>query len=184
MKKFAIYCRTSTTEQNTTNQRRMLEDYAIKQGWNYEVFEEIESSRKSRPIKADLLKKLRNHEFDGICVYRLDRYARSTTELLLEIQELTAKKIEFISISESLDFNSAAGILHLTILAAFASFERELIRERTIAGLQRVKAQGIKKIGRPVGCKDKLARKKDGYYIREEKKRLEVKKQISLPANN
>ena len=56
MKKVAIYCRVSTNEQNTLNQKLRLEEYVKNQGWNYEVFEETESSRKTRPIKNNLLK--------------------------------------------------------------------------------------------------------------------------------
>jgi len=120
MKKMALYCRVSTNEQTTSNQSIKLVEHAERMGWQFEVFEETESTTRSRPIKANLLQRLRKHEYDGIAVYRLDRYARSTTELLLEIQELVKKGIEFHSLSEQLDFSSASGRLHLAILSAFA----------------------------------------------------------------
>ena len=183
MKRIALYCRVSTNEQTTDNQRIILVDYAERMGWDYQIFEEIMSTTKARRVKADLLQKLRKHEFDGILVYRLDRYARSTTELLLEIQELVKKGIEFHSYSEQLDFSSASGRLQLAILAAFCEFERSLLRERVICGQQRAKLQGTK-IGRPTGSTDKHRRKTDGYFEREKRKRFMKEYQKILPPNN
>ena len=78
--------------------------------------------------------------------------------------------IEFISIVDNLDFGTTSGKLHFQILSAFAEFERDLTRERTIEGLKRSTAQG-KKPGRPKGRKDSKPRKKSGYILREAKKR-------------
>jgi DNA invertase Pin-like site-specific DNA recombinase len=106
-------------------------------------------------------------------VYKLDRYARSSTELILETKELIEKGVGFISLSDNLDFTSASGKLHFQILSAFAEFERSLISERTREGLNRVKETGVK-LGRPKGSKDSKPRPKSGYYVREMKKRGEV----------
>ena len=165
MKKIAIYTRVSTQEQTTENQVLRLTEYADQKGWDIEVFEEVQSSRKSRPVKSKLLQKLRDKEFDGVIVYKLDRWARSSTELILEINELINKGIEFHSYSENVDFTTATGKLHFTIISAFAEFERELIRERTIEGLRRARSQG-KRIGRPYGSKDKKKRNNAGYLKR------------------
>ena len=129
--KIAIYCRVSTTDQTPENQRIRLTQYARQKGWEYEVFIEIQSSRKTRPIKAELLTMLRNMKYDGVLVYKLDRWARSSTELILEISELLNKGIKFISYSDNLDFSTATGKLHFQILSAFAEFERSLISELT-----------------------------------------------------
>ena len=94
---------------------------------------------------------------------KLDRYARSSTELLIEVQELINKGIEFHSITEALDFSTATGKLHFTILSAFAEFERDLIRQKTLEGLHRARLQG-KHVGRPKGSKDKKKRSTTGYY--------------------
>lgn len=171
--KIAIYCRVSTNEQNTTNQKLTLVKLAEEKGWIYDVFEETESTRKTRPVKQRLLHALRNKEYDGILVYKLDRYARSFAELVLEIKELVERGIAFISISDNLDFSSAAGKLHFQILCAFAEFERELIRERTIEGLKRAKQQG-KQPGRPKGSKDKTKRAKSGYILRAAKQKKQA----------
>jgi len=163
--KIAIYCRVSTQDQTTENQRLRLVEHAKRNNWTYEVTEEVMSSRKSRPKKAELLQRLRKKEFDGVLIYKLDRWARSSYELLNEIQELHNKGLCFISLSDNLDLSTATGRLQFQILSAFAEFERNLIRERTLEGLNRAKAQG-KTLGRPKGKKDAKQRKKGGYYLR------------------
>ena len=168
--KVAIYCRVSTTEQNNVNQELRLIEYCKQNNWNYDVFKEVESTRKTRPVKQALISMLRNKVYDAIVVYKLDRYARSSAELILEIKELLDKGVAFISISDNLDFSTAAGKLHFQILSAFAEFERELIRERTIEGLKRTKMQGTI-LGRPKGAKDSKPRPKSGYILREASKR-------------
>jgi DNA invertase Pin-like site-specific DNA recombinase len=170
MKKIALYVRVSTSDQTVENQKIRLIEYAEKNGLNYDIFEEIESTRKTRPVKQALLARLRNNEYKAVVIYKLDRWARSSTELILDTKELLDKGIGFISISDNLDFSSAAGKLHFAILSAFAEFERELIRERTIEGLRRAKMQG-KHAGRPKGSKDTKKRKKSGYILREANKR-------------
>lgn len=170
MKRIAIYVRVSTSDQTVENQKIRLIDYAEKNSLTYDIYEETESTRKTRPVKQALLARLRNHEYDAVIVYKLDRWARSSTELILDTKELLDKGIGFISISDNLDFSTAAGKLHFQILSAFAEFERELIRERTIEGLRRAKIQG-KSAGRPWGSKDKKKRKKSGYILREALKR-------------
>jgi len=161
----AIYARVSTGEQTCENQIIRLREFADRQGWSYEIFEEVESSRKTRPIKADLLKRLRSRDFDGVIIWKLDRWARSSQELSLEIEELFNKGVIFISLSDNIDLSTATGKLQFQILSAFAEFERNLIRERTLEGLHRARSQG-KKLGRPKGSKDQKVRKKSGYYLR------------------
>jgi len=170
MEKMALYMRVSTDTQTLDNQRFRLIEYAERNGYSFDLFEEVESSRKTRPVKQELLRRLRKNEYVSVVVYKLDRWARSSTELILDTTELLNKGVGFISISDNLDFGTASGKLHFQILSAFAEFERELIRERTIEGLKRSKAQ-CKIPGRPKGSKDSKQRKKSGYILREAKKR-------------
>lgn len=172
----AIYIRVSTEQQTTLNQTIRLTEYAKVNNLEFELFEEVQSSRKTRPVKAELLQRLRAKEFDAVLVYKLDRWARSSTELILEVNELVNKEIGFVSISENLDFTTSTGRLHFTILSAFADFERSLISERTKEGLHRAKLQG-KQLGRPKGSKDSKVRKKAGYFIRAAKNKQLVDKQ-------
>lgn len=144
----AIYVRVSKRDMNPDNQRIQLEDYAKRQGWEYDVYEERETTRKTRPIKQEVLRKLRHREYDAVLIWKLDRWARSLQELIVEIDELTNKGIGFIVLTAPIDTTSASGRLMIQIMGAFAEFEREMIRERTIAGLERARRQG-KKLGRP-----------------------------------
>ena len=165
--KFAAYCRVSTRDQHPENQRIELEEYAKRMGYEYEVFEETESTRNTRPIKQALLQRLRQKEFDGVIVWKLDRWARSLSEMTLEVKELIDKEIAFVSLKDSIDLSSAAGRLTFHIFSAFAEFERDIIRERTMLGLDRARKEG-KRLGRPMGAKDKSdkPRRKSGYYLR------------------
>jgi len=171
MKKVALYLRVSNGHTQTVeNQRIRLVEYAQANGYNYDIYEEVESTRRTRPVKQALLEKLRQHEYEKVIIFKLDRWARSSTELILDTKELLDKGIGFVSVSDNLDFSTAAGKLHFQILSAFAEFERELIRERTLEGLRRSRAQG-KVPGRPKGRKDSKQRKKSGYILREARKK-------------
>jgi putative DNA-invertase from lambdoid prophage Rac len=163
--KVAIYIRVSTNEQTTENQKIRLIEYAERQGWSYVIFDETMSSRKARPVKQHLLNLLRKKEFTTLLIYKLDRWARSSQELIIDFNELYKRGINIVSVSDNIDLSTATGKLQFHILAAFASFERDLIRERTLEGLHRARLQG-KRLGRPPGRKDSRPRKKSGYYVR------------------
>jgi DNA invertase Pin-like site-specific DNA recombinase len=168
--KVAIYCRVSTNKQTNENQLTKLLQYATDKQYKFDLFEEIESTRKTRPVKQDLLNRVRKGEYSTIIVYKLDRFARSISELINDVEELVKRKVGFISISENLDFSTAAGELQFHILSAFSQFERSIIRDRTIEGIARAKAKGTI-LGRPKGKKDSKPRPKGGYYMREANKR-------------
>ncbi|NMC61061.1 MAG: recombinase family protein [Candidatus Methanofastidiosa archaeon] len=186
MKKVALYCRVSLSNgsQTNENQKIRLIEYAEKNSLSYDLYQETESTRRTRPVKQALLSRLRNKEYNAVVVYKLDRWARSSTELILDITELINKGIGFKSISDNLDFSSPAGRLQFHILSAFAEFERELIRQRTICSLQRLKANGYIFKGRPKGSKDLKKRKTTGYYEREARKREMSQFKKVVPSNN
>lgn len=169
-KPYIIYLRKSTAKQCLDTQRESTVRYAKERGFDYLVFEEEMSSRKSRPIKQHILQLLRSGEYGGLIVQRLDRYARSLREIITEVFELSSKGIDFISIKENLDFSTPMGRMQIATISVFAEFERDLIRSRIKDSLKQKKESG-QKLGRPVGAKDKAPRKKLGYYIREEIKR-------------
>ena len=161
----ALYCRVSTRKQQTENQRLILEEYAKRQGWDFDLFEETESTRKTRPVKYKLMQRLRNKEYDAVCVLKLDRWGRSLSELTTEVKELYSKGVSFISLRDNIDLSSPHSRLQFNIFASFAEFERDLIRSNTLDGLARAKAQG-KRLGRPKGSKDKKQRRRSGYWLR------------------
>ena len=146
--KVAIYVRVSTGDQTTENQAIPLIKYASAMGWNYDIISETESTRKTRPKQWELYNKLLKKEYDGLLIYKFDRWARSTKELIEHVERLLDKGISIYSYSENIDLSSSMGRAMLTIISAFAQLERDLISERTKAGLRRAKAQG-KTLGRP-----------------------------------
>ncbi len=147
-KKFAIYARVSRTDQVLENQIRPLKEYAERMGWDYEIFTEKESTRKSRPVQWDLYNRLLKKEFDGLLFYKLDRWARSLKELVTHMEALHEKGVILVSFMENIDLSTSSGKLMMQIMGSFAEFERAIIRERTMAGLDRARAQG-KTLGRP-----------------------------------
>lgn len=167
--KIALYSRVSKRDQHPENQLIELEEYAKRQGYEYEIFEEKESTRKTRPIKQELLNRLRKKEFDGVLIWRLDRWARSLSEMILEVTELSDKGISFMSLKDNIDLSTSNGRLIFHIFSALAEFEKGVIRERTLLGLERAKKEG-KRLGRPNGSKDKKRRRKAGYLLRYAKK--------------
>lgn len=168
--KVALYCRVSTLDQHPENQKVQLIQYVEKQGWEYEVFEEKESTRHTRPIKNDLYLRLLNKEFDAVVVVALTRWARSLTELVRDVNALWKKGIKFISLKESIDLSSATGKLQFHMFCAFAEFERDMISERTKEAFY-TDENGIKrsiKTNKAVGKRGKdnasTVRKKSSYY--------------------
>lgn len=168
--KVACYLRVSTTLQTVDHQRGLLEKYISDKGWTCDFYEEVESSRKTRPVKAAMLQKLRNHEYNGVVVARLDRFARSSRELIMDIDEILKKNIFFVSVLDNLDFTTASGKLHFHLLCAFAEFERSLISQRVRLSLLRIREKG-QKLGRPTGSKDRGKRRKSGYLLHQARKR-------------
>lgn len=146
----AIYARVSRDDMNPENQLIELERYAKAFEYNYEIFQEKESTRKTRPIQWDLFNRLRRKEFDCLLVWKLDRWARTHAEFILHMDEFRSRDIKFISLRDGIDTTKETPYtkMFMGIMSIFAEFERDLISERTKAGLARVRAKG-KKLGRP-----------------------------------
>lgn len=90
----------------------------------------------------------RRREIDLVLVWRLDRWGRSVTDLLATLQELEHLGVGFVSLTEALDLTTPSGRAMAGLLAIFAEFEREILRERTRAGLAHARQNG-KRLGRP-----------------------------------
>ena len=150
MAKVCLYARVSKAlEQNPQNQLLELRRWA--NSMEHEVIGEFVdevSSKDTRPEKEKVLRLLRSGSAQGVAFYALDRWGRSMSELVFELEEFSKAGIIMFSLKEAIDLSSAAGRLFANVLAAMANFERDRIRERTLLGLARAKAQG-KKLGRP-----------------------------------
>jgi putative DNA-invertase from lambdoid prophage Rac len=141
-----LYARVSKGEdQDPETQLLELREWARRTGVVAEEFVDEISSRDRRPRKEEVLRRVRLGLLDRVVVVRLDRWGRSMDELVLELEEFSRRKVELVSLREGLRFDDATGRLLAHVLAAFANFERDLVKERTIAGLRRAAAQG--KIG-------------------------------------
>jgi putative DNA-invertase from lambdoid prophage Rac len=148
--KVALYARVSKAlEQNPENQLIELRRWAVASG-NVVVGEFVDeiSSRDTRPQKEIVLGKMRLGEIDGVAFWSLDRWGRTMSELVLELEEFSKSGKVMVALKEQIDLSTAAGRMIANVLAAMAAFERDRIRERTLLGLARAKAQG-KKLGRP-----------------------------------
>jgi DNA invertase Pin-like site-specific DNA recombinase len=148
--KFALYARVSKAlDQNPENQLIELRKWA--KNAQHEVIGEFVdeiSSKDTRPEKEIVLKKMRLGECDGVAFWSLDRWGRTASELILELEEFSQTNKSLVSLKEGIDLSTAAGRLMANMLAIMANFERDRIKERTLLGLARAKAQG-KKLGRP-----------------------------------
>src|ERR1700756_892757 len=133
------YARVSTQDQHLTGQLEALKAAGAEAVYR----EKISGARADRPQLAKLMASLR--EGDVVLVTKLDRLGRSTRELLDLIERIGMAGAAFRSLGDPLfDTSGAQGRLLVTMLAAIAEFERELIRERTSAGRERAMAEGVK----------------------------------------
>lgn len=161
--KVAIYTRVSTDDQSCERQLQELRAFAERAGWDVvvELSEKESGKNDNRAERAKLLKMAQRREFDAILVTEMSRWGRSTTDLITTLRQLEAWKVSVITLSGmAFDLTSPTGALMTTILAAFAQFEADLIRERTRSGLAEAKRKG-KKLGRQEGQNpsDKIAPK-------------------------
>ena len=130
------YARVSTGEQNLDLQR----DALTHAGCEHVYTDEMSGVKAERPGLRQALMFLR--EGDTLVVWRLDRLGRSLTDLIARMAELRQRNVGFKSLHESIDTTSPAGKLQFHIFSALAEFERDLIRERTMAGLRAARARG------------------------------------------
>jgi DNA invertase Pin-like site-specific DNA recombinase len=134
------YARVSTRDQNP-----QLQLDALEQAGCWPIYEEKASGvAKTRPVRDEVLAQLQAG--DTLTTWKLDRWGRSVTDLLDTVSNLDARGVRFRCLTQPIDTRSAFGRMQLTLLAAFAEFERELNRERVLAGKQRQRAEG-----RPMG---------------------------------
>lgn len=136
------YSRVSTHDQNLD-----LQEDALKSEGCTKIFTDVISGAKSkRPGLDGLLDYVRSG--DTVIIWRLDRLGRSLKDLIEIVNHFESKGIELISLHESINTSSSAGKLYFHIFASLAEFERNIIAERTMAGLSAARARG-KVGGRP-----------------------------------
>ena len=148
--KVAIYARVSTGKQDHEMQLAELRQAALQRG--YETHEYVDTGsgkRRARlPERERMMEDARLGKLDAVYVWRFDRFARSTRDLLDALENFDAWNVDFVSLRDGVDTSTSTGKLVFTIIAALAEFERNLIRERVQASVQTARNKG-KKLGRP-----------------------------------
>jgi putative DNA-invertase from lambdoid prophage Rac len=126
-----------------------MRDYARKRGWQI-AFEmkDVASGATLREKREELMAAARRRDIDLVVVWRLDRWGRSLVDLVNTLQELSSLKVGFVSLSEALDLTTPSGRALAGMLAVFAEFERDILRDRVKAGIAQARKEG-KPHGRP-----------------------------------
>ena len=130
------YARVSTFDQSTD-----LQISAFNRAGITRIHQEKQSSIKHRPVLENLIDSVLKPG-DFLCVYKLDRLARSMSHFVRIFERLKAKQVGFKSLTESIETETPQGRMFVQLLGVFAEFERELIRERCLAGQVAARARG------------------------------------------
>ncbi len=170
-------------KQDTENQIVPLKEYVTNKQWElYEIYVDHISSIKKKPNFNRMMEDARWAKFDCILVWKIDRFARSMQDFIYWIKELDRLGVRFIAITQNIDTDkqSPSGRLLMSILAAFAEFERDIIIERIHASIAMRKAKGL-----PIGRTKTIARlgrlyemREEGFSIRAIAKELGVSKSL------
>ena len=146
MKKVVLYCRVSTKDQNCD--RQITELRQIAKNHNYHIIDEyidtgFSGSMKNRPELDRMMKDAFSKKFEMVMTLELSRIGRSTKNLLEIVEKLKEKDINLFIANQQIDTSTPSGSMFFTIASAFATYERDLIRERVISGLQNAKKKGV-----------------------------------------
>ena len=177
----ALYGRVSTTGhgQDVGLQLDELRQVAAQRGWEAVAYvdEGVSGAKDSRPALDRMLVDAREGRLDVVAIWKLDRLARSVRNLLELVDSLNAWGVGLVSLRDAhIDTTTPSGRFTLQILAAVAELERELVRERVIAGVRRAQAAG-KHCGRPkveLDLRPALAMLGQGHGLKTTSKALGV----------
>ena len=162
----ALYARVSTArDQDPQLQLDELRQVATQRGWHVVgefVDIGISGTKDARPQLDKLMQLAHRGGVDAVCVWKFDRFARSTRHLVTALEDFRGKGIDFISLRDAIDTTTATGRFTFSIIAAVAELERELIRERTIAGIEAARRRGSVPGRPPVKIDVHRARKLQG----------------------
>ncbi len=145
-----LYARVSAAHQHTIPmQLRQMREHAAHRGWRVVLtMQEVKSGAKQRQQRELVMNAARRRELDVILVWRLDRWGRSLSDLVLSLRELAELGVSFVSLTEAFDLTTPTGRAMAGMVAVFAEFEREIRRERVTAGIEQARREG-RHLGRP-----------------------------------
>jgi len=162
-KKVVIYTRVSTLDQTIDNQLIELRDHCSRMGW--EIVKEYSDeglsgtlSRDKRPALNSLIKDAYRKRFDSVVCWDISRIGRSMKELILFLSDMKDRRIGICSVRQGFDTSTSMGEIMFQFVGILSSWEREMIRERTLAGLERAKREG-KTLGRRKVTNDTMTAK-------------------------
>ena len=162
-KKVVIYARVSTLDQTVDNQLIELRDHCSKMGW--EVVKEYADeglsgtlSRDKRPALNSLIKDAYRKRFDSVVCWDISRIGRNMKELVLFLSDMKDRGVGICSVRQGFDTSTSMGEIMFQFVGILSSWEREMIRERTLAGLERAKSEG-KTLGRRKVTNDTMTAK-------------------------
>lgn len=176
----ALYARVSTArDQDPQMQLDELRQVAVQRGWHVvgEFTDKgISGTKDKRPQLDRLMQLAHTGKLDIVAVWKFDRFARSTRHLVTALEDFRSKGIDFISLRDAIDTTTPTGRFTFSIIAAVAELERELIRERTIAGIEAARRRGSRPGRPPVVFDVERARKlqRQGESIRAISRKLGV----------
>ena len=147
-KKVALYVRTSTENQKESIrlQQEEIEGYCQSKGYDiYDSYVDFGFLGKNanRPAFQNMMQAAEDRKFDMVLVTKVDRFAKSITDCLVNVEKLRSNGISFATTSQPINTSSIMGKLTLNIMDAFADFEREIIRERMEAGRKAAEGRGV-----------------------------------------
>ena len=150
--KVALYARVSTDGQDPEVQLVALRAHAANRGWT--IVEEFvdrgySGATDRRPALDRMMKAAWAGQFQAVLVWRFDRFARSVKHLITALESFRSLNVGFVSLQEQFDASTPIGLAMFTIIGAMAQLERDIIRDRVKAGLDRARARGVR-LGRPV----------------------------------
>ena len=138
------YIRTSTTEQNEARQEVLMQELGVEQ-----IFiDKMTGKTLDRPELQKMMSFVR--EGDTVVVEAISRFARNTKDLLLLVEELTKKNVNFVSKKEAIDTNTPAGKFMLTVFAAISELEVSYLQQRQAEGIAIAKSKGVNKGRKPI----------------------------------
>ncbi len=156
-----------------------MREYAVHRGWRIVIeVKEVGSGALLRPKRENLLAAVCRRELDAILVWRLDRWSRSLADLILTLKELAELGIGFVSLTEAFDMTTPTGRAMAGMLAGFAEFEREILRERVKAGIAQARSKGIT-FGRPKSAAKKAA-EVQRLYRKEKLTKSEIARRLGI----
>lgn len=167
------YARVSTSDQDLSSQEDVLKSIGCEKIYT-DVVSGVKTARHGLNAALSQLRK-----GDMLVVWRLDRLGRSLAHLIQTVKELNEKEIGFKSLQESIDTTTSGGQLIFHIFGALAQFERELIRERTNAGLKAARIRG-RLGGRPVQLNKQEVRKLKKHYDKGDLSIMEICKLFNI----